>query len=568
MYEDVTAPPAPRWVLVVALLGSTMAFLDATVVGVALPVIQTDLGATVDQAQWVIEAYALFLASLVLVGGALGDRLGRRRVFSTGVALFALASAACALASTPLLLVVARGVQGIGGALLVPGSLALISATYAEEERGKAIGTWSSFSSITSALGPVLGGWVVTHASWRWLFVLNVPLGILVLVLAARHVPESRDPDAPPRMDLLGALLAVSGLALVVEALLAAPSRGGPTAVPVIAQLVAGAAAVVVFVVVEARRRYPMVPLALFRSRTFTGANVLTVLLYASLSGLFFFLPFDLILVQRYSPAEAGAALLPFIVLVSLLSPWTGKLAGRIGPRLPLVVGPAVAAAGFALLGATSGRGSYWTAFFPGMVVLGVGMGFTVAPLTAAVMGSVDVHRAGVASGINNAVARVAGLLSVAGLGVVLIERFDRALDQRLASLPLAEPVAAVVARERPKLAAAALPSELEPSLRQALQSAFDDAYVEGFRLVVFLCALLALGGALAALLLIAPRAKVTPPAGARTRSRAPSERARARAPRAPAASRRACSTRAWSCRDTRGSRRARAGRRAPCRCT
>ena len=490
-----------RGTLLVAILGSSMAFLDGTVVSVALPVMQRELSMSVGVAQWVVEAYALMLASLVLVGGALGDRLGRRRVYLTGVVLFAAASAACGLAPDPLLLVVARAVQGVGAALLVPGSLSLISAAYPESTRGSAIGTWSAFSAITGAIGPVAGGWVVTHGSWRWLFFFNVPVSVAVVVLGLRFVAETRDDEAPRSMDWLGAALATVGLGLVVYALI--ESTGRPGEGRMLALLVVGVLTLVVFVLVEARRREPMVRLSLFRSRTFSGTNLLTLFLYAALGGAFFFLPFDLIQVQGYSPAAAGAALLPFVLLVSVMSRGAGGLALRVGARPLLVVGALGAAAGFALLARPTTGGSYWTTFFPGMIVLGLGMGLAVAPLTTAVMGSVESRHAGVASGINNAVARAAGLLAIAALGVVLTARFGGALDERLSGMSLPPSVAHVVAVERGKLAGADLSAPMEPALRDALRAAIVAAYVGAFRVVMLACAGLAAVGALLARLLV-----------------------------------------------------------------
>jgi EmrB/QacA subfamily drug resistance transporter len=495
----------PRWSLAVAILGSSMGFLDGTVVNVALPVMQRDLGATVDGVQWIVEAYALLLASLVLVGGALGDRLGRRRVFVAGTVLFALASAGCGVAPTLTLLIVARAIQGIGAALLIPGSLALISAAYPEETRGAAIGTWSAFSAVTSAVGPVAGGWVVTHASWRWLFFFNVPFAAVIVALAILRVGETRDDEASPHLDLAGAALVTVGLGLIVYALVDSERAGGIGSLRTIALLILGALTLAAFIVVEARQVAPMVPLSLFRSRTFAGANLLTLLLYAALGGALFLVPFNLIQVQRYSPAAAGAALLPFVVLISALSPWAGSLAARFGPRPLLVVGPLLAAAGFALLAVPTTGGVYWTTFFPGITVLGLGMGFTVAPLTTAVMGSVDNRHAGVASGINNAVSRTAGLLAVAGLGVLLLARFNAVLDGELAALSLPPTVASAVDAERNKLAAADF-SAFAPPLREALRQAFDLAYVAAFRALMIAGAALAALGALAGLVLIEPR--------------------------------------------------------------
>jgi EmrB/QacA subfamily drug resistance transporter len=500
-------PRDPRWTLAVAILGSSIAFLDGTVVAVALPVMQRELSMTVGLAQWVVEAYALMLASLVLVGGALGDRLGRRRVYLTGVAIFALASAGCGLAPDAALLVAARAVQGVGAALLVPGSLSLISAAYDDEARGAAIGTWSAFSAITGAVGPVAGGWVVAHASWRWLFFFNVPLAAAVVVLSRRHVAETRDDEAPATMDWPGAALATLGLGLVVYALVdSEDAAGARRMVPLLAL---GLVTLAAFVVVEGRGRAPMVHLSLFRSRTFSGTNLLTLLLYAALGGAFFFLPFDLIQVQGYSPAAAGAALLPFVLLVATMSRGVGALVPRLGARRLLVVGPLVAAAGFALLARPTLGGSYWSTFFPAIVVLGVGMGLTVAPLTTAVMGAVESRHAGVASGINNAVARAAGLLAIAALGVLLTARFDAVLDGRLAGMALPSSVSAVVEAERGKLAGAELVSVTDPALREGVRAAFVGAYVAAFRDVALVCAgLAALGAMLAGVLVESARDK------------------------------------------------------------
>jgi EmrB/QacA subfamily drug resistance transporter len=481
-----------------------MVFLDGTVVNVALPAIQRALGGTVAQMQWIVEAYALLLASLVLVGGALGDRLGRKRVFSTGVISFAVASAICGAVPNAALLAIARGVQGIGGALLVPGSLALISAAYPERERGRAIGTWSAASGVTGAIGPVVGGWVVMHGSWRWIFFANVPLGVLVLAITAHGVRETRDETSSKRVDWLGALLAASGLGAIVFALLDAPNAGGLGSLRSVLSIAAGLATLGVFVVAEARQDHPMVPLALFRSRTFAGTNLLTFLLYAALGGAFFFVPFNLIQVQGYSAAEAGASLLPLVVLVSAMSPWAGAVVARYGARLPLVIGPLVAGAGFALLAWPDAGGSYWTTFFPGMVVLGLGMGATVAPLTTAVMGSVDAQHAGVASGVNNAVSRAAGLLAIAGLGAVLTARFDRTLDAKLDAMPLAASARAIAGAQRARLAGADL-GDVDPETHAALRRAFDGAYVSGFRALMLICAVLAVMGALLSWLLVEP---------------------------------------------------------------
>jgi EmrB/QacA subfamily drug resistance transporter len=483
-----------RWVLAASVLGSSMAFIDGTVVNVALPVLQRALGATATEVQWVVEGYALCLAALLLTGGALADKVGRRRIFAFGVALFAAASVGCASAPTIHWLIAARAIQGLGAALLVPTSLALLGAGFPEERRGRAIGRWSAFSAAAGGVGPVLGGWLIQVASWRWVFWINVPIAVATLFITLRWVPESRDERAH-RLDLPGAALATLGLGGLVFGLLEGPRLGiGNPAI--VAALGGGVLLLAGFVVVEKRSPAPMVPLDLFRNRTFAGANLLTLLLYAALGGTFFFVPFDLIQVHGYSPAAAGAAMLPLILLLSVLSGWAGRLADRYGVRAPLVIGPLIAGAGFALLAMPGASGPYWTTFFPGMVVLGLGMSGTVAPLTTAVMTSVGSERAGVASGINNAVSRTAGLLAIALFGLVAYQRFGSSLLRRLDALGVPPEVRELLARERGKLAAAVLPPSLPEALRRRLEQAIDLAFVDTFRLIMLLAAALAVAAA------------------------------------------------------------------------
>jgi EmrB/QacA subfamily drug resistance transporter len=432
---------------------------------------------------------------LLLVGGAAGDRYGRRRVFAIGIALFAAASIGCGFAGSVAQLIAARAVQGVGGALLVPGSLAIISASFDPGDRGKAIGTWSAATALTTALGPVIGGWLIDHGSWRAAFLLNVPLALAVLVLTARHVRESRNAGDAGPVDWAGALLITAGLGAIVYGLIESSTRGVGD-LRVLVSVVAGAIALAGFVVVERRQASPMIPLQLFRVRAFTGANVLTLLLYAALGGSLFFVPLDLIEVHHYSATAAGAALLPLVVLLAALSRWSGGLVDRHGARLPLVAGPAIAACGFALLAVPGVGGSYWTTFFPAIVVLGVGLGITVAPLTTTVMNAVPQDFVGAASGINNAASRVAGLLAVAVFGVIMLPIFERGLDQRLEREHVAPTVAQALARQRGKLAAIELPAMLDARDKAAAERAVADAFVSGFRAIMLVSAALALAGA------------------------------------------------------------------------
>ena len=491
-----------RWILAATILGSSMVFIDGTVVNVALPALQAKLNATTVDVQWVVESYALFLAALLLLGGSLGDHFGRRRIYAIGVVLFALASVWCGVAPNILQLIIARAVQGIGGAMLVPGSLAIISASFPEEERGKAIGTWSGSTAITTAMGPVIGGWLIEHVSWRAVFFLNLPLALVVLLLVVWRVPESRNEEESQKLDLSGATLATLSLGAIVYGLIES-SRLGLQSPVVIASVSAGVVIFALFILVEARVRQPMMPLTLFRSRNFAGANLLTLFLYASLAGTLYFMPLNLIQVQGYTATAAGAATLPFILIMFLLSRWSGGLVKRYGARLPLVVGPTVAAAGFALFLRTGVGGSYFTSFFPAIVVLGLGMAISVAPLTTTVMNSVNQSHAGIASGVNNAVSRTAGLLAVAVFGLIMFHAFNGCLEQRLSVLPIPVEVRQALNTERLKLAAAEIPNSLGEEMRVTIKQAVNECFVVGFRRVMLVGAALALAGSVLAWLLI-----------------------------------------------------------------
>ncbi len=408
--------PTGRWVLTAAVLGSAVVSLDATVVNVALPTIGRDLDAGVSGLQWTVNGYALTLAALILLGGSLGDRFGRRRIFVFGVAWFGVASLLCGIAPNLEMLVLARALQGIGGALLTPGSLAMISSAFCPEDRARAIGAWSGLGGVASAVGPLLGG-ALLEQSWRLVFLINLPLTVFVIALAVRHVPESLDPSAPRRLDVLGAATGAIGLGGVTYALIAAPDS---KALVVIVAAVIGVLGLVSFILTERRSRHPLVPLDVFASRQFTAANLVTLALYAAISGVFFLLAIVLQTVVGLSPLQAGAAMLPVTALMLTLSSRTGALAARIGPRRPMTFGPLLMACGLLLMLRIGAGGSYLLDVLPAIIVFGLGLTLTVAPLTAAVLAAAEDRHAGVASGVNNAVARTAGLLSVAVLPLVM----------------------------------------------------------------------------------------------------------------------------------------------------
>ncbi|HET6142180.1 MAG TPA: MFS transporter [Candidatus Acidoferrales bacterium] len=489
------AANAQPWILAATILGSSMAFVDSTVVNVALPALQKNLGGTVVDLQWVVEAYGLFLGALILVGGSLGDLFGRRLMFLLGVTAFAAASVACGFAGNINLLVIARSVQGFGAAFLVPGSLSIISASFAVQDRGRAIGTWSGFTAITSALGPVIGGWLIEHASWRWAFFINVPLAIAVIAISLWKVPESRNP-VRGSVDWLGALIVTLGLGGVAYGLIESPGAGWSKP-SIWGSLLTGAVFLVAFFLLESRASSPMVPLELFRSRDFSGANLLTLFLYAALGIFFFLFPLNLIQVQHYSAVATGAAALPLILLMFLLSRWSGGLVARYGPKRPLVLGPFIAAAGFLLFAVPSVGGNYWRMFFPAFVALGFGLAVSVAPLTTVIMNSVDQKRAGTASGINNAVSRIAGLLSIAALGAVMLGAFSSHLNRSLNSRPIPKAALSELRAGEIDLGALEVPSGIDAGTAAAISVSIAQAFVFAFRLIMFICATLSIAGAL-----------------------------------------------------------------------
>lgn len=487
--------------LTATILASSMAFIDSTAVNIALPALQNSLHATVVGVQWVVESYGLLLGALILVGGTLGDLFGRRLIFVAGTILFAVASFACSVAPNIQVLIAARSIQGVGAAFLVPGSLAIISTSFDEKGRGQAIGTWSGWTSITTALGPVLGGWLVEHASWRWVFVINLPLAAAVAGISVWRIPESRSAIAS-RVDGLGALLATLGLGSLVFGFIESTSLGWRNA-HVIGSLVGALGCLLGCLWHETRVPTPMIPLALFRNLSFSGANLLTLFLYAAVGIFFFLLPLNLIQVQEYSPTAAGAAMLPMILLMFLLSRWSGGLVARYGQRLPLIIGSLLVGCGFLLFAVPSVGADYEKTILPAMTILGLGMAVTVAPLTTDVMSSVDQDHAGAASGINNAVARVAGVLGIAVFGIVMVYAFRMRLDHSLAPLSLQPWVLEEIHAQETKLAGLQPPGNLDAATSTAINEMTRYGFVFGFRIVMILCAGLALASAMVAWIMI-----------------------------------------------------------------
>jgi EmrB/QacA subfamily drug resistance transporter len=495
--------PRKTWVLVAAVLGSTMAFVDESVVNVALPRIENDLHASLAAMQWVVNAYTLCMSALLLTGGAAADRFGRRLIFLTGTAIFALASLGCGLAPTVPALLIARGVQGAGAALLVPCSLALIAAAYDEKERGAAIGVWSGASAIAAGAAPLIGGWLVDHSTWRAIFLINPLIAVATLWITIVRVPESRDAAAPHTLDWPGAILAFLALACLVYGLTASADLG-LTHLTVLGPIVASVALFLAFLRTEHVSASPMMPLELFHSARFSGVNLLTLLLYGALGGAFFFLPFLLIQAHGMSATAAGAVYLPFTLILGVLSRWAGRLGDRFGARWPLIVGPVITAVGLALLPVSASYAVILTA----MTVLGFGMAVTVAPLTTTVFDSVPASRTGIASGINNAVASTGALLLIALLGSVSAAMFDRSLEAHLAQAKPSASVAAAVRLARNGFVVPPLPANLSDAERRVARSVVVSSLTDTVRAALWSTALLALAGGISAALTIGTKKK------------------------------------------------------------
>jgi EmrB/QacA subfamily drug resistance transporter len=490
-----------RWVLICAVLASTMAFVDESVVNVALPRMEADLHTSLSAMQWVINAYTLCMSALLLIGGAAGDRFGRRRIFMIGISMFAVASVACGLAPNPGALISARALQGVGAAFLIPCGLALISAVYDEKERGAAIGVWSGASAVAAGAGPILGGWIVDHASWRAIFLINPLLAIPALWIALRYLVESRETEIRGALDWSGALTVFLGLGAIVYGLIAAAAVGWSD-VSVSGTIVAGIVLLLIFLRIERRSAAPMMALGLFKSRQFSGVNLLTLLLYGALSGTFFFVPFLIIQVHGYSAAAAGAIFIPFAVILGALSKWSGRLMDRFGARWPLIIGPNIAAIALLLLALLSEDGRYFSFIVP-IVVLAFGMAITIAPLTTTVLNAVREEQTGVASGINNAAASVAGLLVIAVMGTVALRVLDLEID---AHLRRARPSAAVRQEVEAARGGFVMPhasAQLSPAERTSLHEISKASFAGTINLMLLVMAALAFAGASVTVLMI-----------------------------------------------------------------
>jgi EmrB/QacA subfamily drug resistance transporter len=502
--ENVCPKYSKPWVLAATILGSSMVSIDGTALSVALPIIQKDLAVPLSTVLWVVNAYSLGLAALMLLGGSAGDRYGRRRVFVIGIVLFTIMSLICGLSAGAHQLITARALQGVGGALLVPANLAIIGAVFDERERGKAIGTWAAFAAVTGALGPVLGGWLVDTISWRAVFFLNLPIALVTLFITWRYMPETRNPEAPDKLDWPGAALVTAALGTLALGLSEAGNAGWNQPL-VVAALVAALCFLIGFIRMESLRASPMVPLDLFRSRNFSGANLLTLFLYGALAGVFFLLPFNLIQVQKFAATATGAVFLPVTIIIAGLSRWSGALQDRIGARWPLVIGPVITAFGFALLAWPGAGGSYWTNFFPPMVMIGLGMAAVVSPLTTTVMNSVSETQTGIASGINNSVEEVSSLLAVALFGTVALAIFQQALPAHLALAGIvpSSDTASVVEVIGKTLTASPIPSFVQGADRVQIEAAVSGAFLDSFRVMMLAAAAIALFSAVFAALMI-----------------------------------------------------------------
>jgi EmrB/QacA subfamily drug resistance transporter len=495
--SNVTSPPQltpwqGNFILAATVIGAGMVFLDGTVVTVALPQIQKDFNASVGALQWLIDIYILFLSVPILVAGSLSDRYGRKKLFNIGLIGFTLASVWCGTAPDLYQLVIARVFQGISGAVMLPGCLAILNASFPPERRGRIVGTWSAFTPITTAIGPLLGGWLVDNVSWRAAFYINLPLGLITLFLSHRYIPESKSEEIPEGQDWLGAVLITIGLGSMIFGLIEGPKRGW-AAPSVLTSIVSSLIFLIAFVVVENKTRHPMIPLELFKDRVFTGITLITFVLYFAMSGVFFFLPLNLQQIQGFSATNTGAAFMPIIIMLFLMSRWSGHFADKHGPRLPLIIGPAVIGIGFFMYMIPHESANYWLTFLPATIIFGLGLGITVAPLTSVALGAIQAHLSGLASGVSNAASRIASMLAVATLGALMVVTFSTSLEHRTRPLLLSGQDHLFLQEEKLKLGGASAPPSLEPEVQSQVEVAIDKAFISAFRWMMALCAVLAL---------------------------------------------------------------------------
>jgi EmrB/QacA subfamily drug resistance transporter len=497
--------PAGKWIMVSTILASAMAFIDATALNVVLPSLQKSLKATGADLFWILNAYLLMLASLILIGGAMGDKLGRKKTFMTGIFIFITGSAACGISNSVFLLVLFRLLQGVGGALMIPGSLSLISSSINANERGKAIGTWSAFTTVVTMGGPILGGALADAGLWRYIFFINVPIGIAALIMLASHVKETRDEGTDQSLDFSGAVTIALGLALLTFGFLRIPAVGFNN-IQAYGSLIAGIVMLAIFIGIEIKSKRPMMPLTLFANATFSGANLLTFFLYAGLGAGMLFLSLNLVQIQGYSQLQSGLTFLPFTVLMITIARYAGSLADKLGPRLFLIGGPALAGTGLLILSfikQTNGPSEYWTTFFPGVLVLGLGMSFTVAPLTATVMSSVSNHFSGTASGINNAMTRISGVFANAIFGALAVLLFSGALQQAIKPMTLNAHDKQAIIQQSADLGNAKMPATISTADKPVIEKAFHNGFIAAYAGIMRISGGLGFLGALMALIFI-----------------------------------------------------------------
>jgi EmrB/QacA subfamily drug resistance transporter len=491
-----------KWALAATIIGSGMAFINGSVVNVALPAIQEALDSSVSDMQWVVSIYTFILGTLILTGGSAGDYYGRKRVFGTGVFVFLLSTVWCGLAPDVQQLIIARGGQAIGGAMMIPGSLAIITDLYEKEQRGKAIGTWSGFTALASAAGPLLGGILVDQFNWRFIFLISVPMAIAVLIILYWRVPESNTGDKSGQPDWMGALLATLGLGLICYGMIEASELGLYSPI-VLSTIILGGVVFAGFVILERNIEQPMVPPKLFKSLNFSGANLVTMSFYFSLAGVFFLLPFNFIQIHGYSATAAGAAFIPFPLLVGGLSRWSGGMIVRFGARPLLVAGPVITSIGFVLLGIYGLESSYWVNFFPGIFFMGLGVAVSFAPLNTTVMSAVDREEAGTASGVNKAVSRLSGMLSVALLGALAISIFGQQLSKSMQGKGIEANIQQQMMTETTSLAKADVPDNVPEETKIQLERSIEEAFLLSFRIAMFVAAGLVFLGAICAYFMI-----------------------------------------------------------------